>query len=66
MLEHQSVYRSFHEDMHFTEQMFEHIFRTLKLNPKIMVKDKMGLAKEVDFTTPWPKIDYVEGVNKAS
>lgn len=66
MLEHQNVYRSYHEDMRFTEEMFEYIFTNLNLDRKIMVKDKLGNAKEVNFTTPWPKIDYVDGVNKAS
>ncbi|MEY3197675.1 MAG: hypothetical protein RL023_302 [Candidatus Parcubacteria bacterium] len=66
MLEHQNVYKSYHEDMVFTENMFDHIFDTLKLHRKINVKDKLGNMREVDFTTPWPKIDYVESVNKAS
>lgn len=66
MLEHQSVYTSFHEDMTFTEKMFDYVFDTLNISRRIVVKDKLGVEKEVDFTTPWPKLDYVEGVNKAS
>ena len=60
MLEHQSVYRSFREDMNFTQQMFDYIFDTLGLNRVFVVKDKLGNPKEVDFTTPWPQIDYVK------
>ncbi len=60
MLEHQNVYKSFHEDMDFTQEMFDHIFTTLKLERKFEVKDKEGNPKMVDFTTPWPRIDYVE------
>lgn len=66
MLEHQNVYKSFHEDMDFTQEMFDHIFTTLKLERKFEVKDKEGKSKMVDFTTPWPRIDYVEWVNQAS
>jgi lysyl-tRNA synthetase, class II len=66
MLEHQNVYKSFHEDMDFTQEMFDHIFTTLKLERKFEVKDKEGSPKMVDFTTPWPRIDYVEWVNQAS
>ena len=66
MLEHQNVYKSFQEDMAFTEKMFDHVFDTLKLDRHIIVKDKLGNPKNVDFTTPWPRLDYVEGVNKAS
>jgi hypothetical protein len=40
--------------------MFDYIFDTLKLDRKIMVEDKEGNPKEVDFSTPWPKIDYVQ------
>ncbi len=66
MLEHQNVYKSFHEDMDFTQEMFDHIFTTLKLDRRFEVKDKEGNPKMVDFTTPWPRIDYVEWVNQAS
>jgi len=66
MLEHQNVYKSFHEDMDFTQEMFDYIFTTLKLERKFEVKDKEGNSKQVDFTTPWPRIDYVEWVNEAS
>jgi hypothetical protein len=40
MLEHQSVYKSFQEDMTFVEKMFDHIFDTLKLNRVFEVRDK--------------------------
>lgn len=66
MLEHQNVYKSFQEDMDFTQEMFDHIFTTLKLERRFEVKDKEGNSKMVDFTTPWPRIDYVEWVNNAS
>lgn len=32
----------------------------------ISIKDKNGIAKQVDFTTPRPKIDYVQWLNQAS
>ncbi len=60
MLEHQNVYKSYHEDMEFTQKMFDHIFSTLNLETQIQVKDKEGISRIVDFTSPWPKIDYVE------
>jgi lysyl-tRNA synthetase, class II len=66
MLEHQNAYRSFREDMNFTQDMFDHIFNTLKLDREFEVKDKMWNPKMVNFTSPWPRIDYVEWVNKAS
>ena len=66
MLEHQNVFRSFHEDMQFTEQMFDYLFDHLHMSRLISIKDKNGIAKQVDFTTPRPKIDYVQWLNQAS
>ncbi|HMY80978.1 MAG TPA: NUDIX domain-containing protein [Candidatus Absconditabacterales bacterium] len=66
MLEHQNVYSSYQDDMHFTEHLFDYIFDKLNLQREFEVKDKQGVSKTVNFTTPWPKIDYVEGVNQAS
>jgi lysyl-tRNA synthetase class II len=59
-IEHYSVYWNFEDNMRFTKEMFDHIFRDLKLNPKISVMDKNGIEKEVDFSSDWEKIDYIE------
>jgi len=45
--------------------MFDYFFDKLGLDKKIPVKDKEGNEKIVDFTTPFKKIDYVEGVKEA-
>jgi len=66
MLEHQNVYKTFKEDMEFTEQMFDYLFDKLELDRKVEITDKEGNAKMVDFSTPWERIDYVDGVNEAS
>ncbi len=52
--------------MRFTEQLFDHVFDALHLDRKIQVKDKEGTPREVNFATPFERIDYVAGVNKAS
>lgn len=52
--------------MAFTEQMFDYIFDTLQIDRKIPVKDKEGNIKEVDFTTPWQRVDYIEQIKKDS
>ena len=36
------------------------------IDRKLNVKDKDWVVKQVDFTTPWPRIDYVQWVNEAS
>jgi len=52
--------------MKFTEKMFDYIFDQLKLAKKFAVKDKEGKPTEVDFTTPWERIDFTKGIEKAS
>lgn len=44
--------------MRFTEKMFDYFFDKLGLPKILKVKDKDGEIKEVDFTTPWARIDY--------
>lgn len=65
-LEHYAVYRSYKENIEFTEKMFDYIFDTLNLDRTVMVKDKEWVEKEVNFTTPWERIDYVQWVQRES
>ncbi|MBP7061228.1 hypothetical protein KA037_01775 [Patescibacteria group bacterium] len=39
-IEHYAVYWDYKKNMAFTEQMFDYVFDTLKLDRKIQVKDK--------------------------
>ena len=52
--------------MKFTEKMFDYMFEKLELSKSINVKDKEGNIKEVDFTTPWKRIDFTKGIQEAS
>ncbi len=65
-IEHYSVYWNFEDNMRFTKEMFDHIFQSLKLNPKIAVMDKNWIEKEVDFSSDWEKIDYIEWVKRVT
>ncbi|GHW02722.1 lysine--tRNA ligase [candidate division SR1 bacterium] len=65
-VEHYAVYRNYEDNMRFTEKMLDYLFEKLKINKKLKVKDKEGIEKEVDFTTPRERIDYTKGVNEAS
>jgi len=64
--EHYAVYRNYEDNMRFTEKMFDYLFEKLELSKKINVKDKEGATKEVDFTTPWKRIDFTKGIQEAS
>ncbi len=66
VVEHYTAWWNFEDNIKFTEDMFDHFFNELWLERKIPVKDKEWNEKIVDFTTPFERIDYVEGVKKAS
>lgn len=66
-IEHYATYWNYEDNMKFTEQMFDYIFEKLpQLNRKVKVTSKSGLTKEVDFTTPWQRVDYTAQVHKDS
>ncbi len=65
-VEHYATYRNYEDNMRFTEEMFAYIFATLGLENTCVVKDKEGKEKTVDFTTPRPRIDYIQQIEKDS
>ncbi len=65
-LEHYSAYWNFEDNMNFTEKMFDYLFEKLNLNKKINVMGKDGKSREVDFTTPWERVDFIEMIKKDS
>lgn len=64
--EHYAAYRNFEDNINFTERLFDYIFDTLKLDRKINIKDKDWNIRQVDFETPWKRIDYIEWVKEKS
>ena len=64
MIEHYAVYRNYEDNMRFTEELFDHLFSTLELPRIRKVKNKAGESKEVDFTTPRQRIDYISQIKK--
>ncbi len=65
-LEHYSAYWNFEDNMKFTEKMFDYLFTKLNLDKKINVIGKDGKSREVDFTTPWKRVDFIEMIKKDS
>lgn len=55
-LEHYVAYWNFEDNMNFTEKMFEHIFQSLKIPLKITMEDGV----EIDFSFPWPRVNFIE------
>lgn len=66
MIEHYASWWNFEDNMKFIEEMFDYIFKNMpELKKEVMVKDKQGNEKLVNFQTPWVRIDYVEWVKWA-
>ncbi len=66
VFEHYAAWWNFEDNIQFTEDMFDYIFDEMKLDRKVTIRDKEGVEKTVDFTTPWKRIDYIAGVKKES
>jgi len=64
-VEHYAAYWNFEDNMRFTEKMFEYLFNKLNLNTIVQIKDKDGNIRDVNFATPWQRIDYIKGVRDA-
>lgn len=64
MIEHYAVYWNYEDNMKFTEDLFDHLFKTLEIPFVRKVKNKAGEVKAVDFTTPWQRIDYIAQIKK--
>ncbi|MDR2640846.1 MAG: hypothetical protein LBC61_06185 [Candidatus Peribacteria bacterium] len=60
-IEHYATWWNYEDNMDFTEKMFDYIFKNIpELKKEVEVKDKNGVAKMVNFSTPWKRIDYIE------
>ena len=65
-VEHYAAYWNYEDNMVFTEKMYDYFFDKLWLSKILKVKDKEWEVKEVDFTTPWKRIDYTQWILDAS
>jgi lysyl-tRNA synthetase class 2 len=65
-LEHYAAFWSFEENILFTERMFSYLFERLNLPTVLPIKDRDGNINEVNWATPWTRLDYVELVKKDS
>lgn len=65
-LEHYAAYWNFEDNIQFTEKMFTFLFERLGLNTDVTIKDRSGNEQSVSFKAPWPRVNYVEMVNRDS
>jgi lysyl-tRNA synthetase class 2 len=65
-LEHYAAFWSFEDNIVFTERMIDYIFAALGL-PKVMpLRDRDGVEHQIDWSTPWPRVDYIELITRDS
>jgi len=65
-LEHYAAYWNFEDNMLFTERMFDFIFDALKLPKELPLRDRDGNERLVNWSTPWPRVDYLELITRDS
>lgn len=64
MLEYYAAYWNFEDNMDFTEKFLSESIKDLTGSLKITCKDRQGNDQEIDFTPPWPRINFVEIIKK--
>ena len=65
-VEHYVAWWNFEDNMVFTEKMFDYLFERLNLPKKIKIKDRDWNEREINWATPWERIDYVEWIKKVT
>jgi len=63
-LEHYAAYWSYEENILFTEKMIDFLFDRLGLERRMTLFDRDGVEHEVNWTTPWPRVNYLELVKR--
>lgn len=66
MLEYYGAYWNYEDNMNFTEQLIVEVLKQLKGDLKISCLDRDGKEQIIDFTPPWPRLKFVEIIEKDS
>jgi len=64
MLEYYASYWNFHDNMAFTEKLVAHVIKELTGDLKIECMDRDGNRQMIDFTPPWPRLNFVQLIEK--
>lgn len=64
MLEYYASYWNFEDNMEFTEKLVSHVIKELTGDMKIECFDRDGEKQLIDFTPPWPRLKFVELIEK--
>ncbi len=64
-LEHYAAWWNFEDNMKFTEEMFDYLLKKMGFASKINIEWKDWNTKEINWQTPWERIDYIQWVKNA-
>ncbi|MFC1749430.1 lysine--tRNA ligase [Pseudomonadota bacterium] len=64
MLEYYASYWNFEDNMDFTEKFLVSVIKELHGSTKITCKDRDGEDQQIDFASPWPRLKFVELIEK--
>jgi len=64
MLEYYASYWNFEDNMKFTEEFLSHVIKETIGDLKVQVMDRDGNKELIDFTPPWPRLHFVELIEK--
>jgi len=64
MLEYYASYWNFEDNMKFTEEFLSSVIKETTGDLKVEVIGREGGKQIVDFTTPWPRLNFVELIEK--
>lgn len=64
MLEYYSAYWNFEDNMDFTERFLSAVIKDLTGGLKVTCLDREGKEQMIDFATPWPRLNFVELIEK--
>lgn len=64
MLEYYGAYWNYEDNMTFTEEFLAHVIKETTGDLKVQVLDRDGNKEMIDFTPPWPRLNFVEIIEK--
>jgi len=64
MMEYYAAYWNYEDNMAFTEKFIAQVIKELTGSLKIMTRDRDGNEQEIDFKTPWPRLNFAELIKK--
>ncbi len=66
MLEYYGAYWNYEDNMNFTEQLITSVLKELTGSLKVTCRDRDGKEQVIDFTAPWPRLKFVDLIEKDS